>query len=47
MSKQVSVMISDDITKKLCQKQREFFQEYGESLSFSNVLNEILRNKIK
>lgn len=46
MTKQVSVMIDDDVAKKLFDKQSECFKEYGSSLSFSNVLNEILRNNI-
>ena len=47
MSRQITVKIDDDLAEKLYDKQSEFFKEFGESLSFSNVLNEILRNKIK
>lgn len=47
MSKQVSVKIDDDVNKHIQKVQLEFKKEYGESLSFSVVLNEIIRNLIR
>ena len=47
MSKQYSVMIEDGVAKKLHNIQTNFQKEYGESISFSEVLNEMLQNKIK
>lgn len=46
MSKQISVLIDDDLTQKIAKIQNNFKKEYGKSLSFSKVLNEILRKEI-
>ncbi len=46
MSKQISVKIEDDLAKKLRNIQANFQKEYGHPISFSDVLNEMLRNGI-
>ena len=43
MGRQIRVTIEDDMVKKLEQIQQNFKKEYGETLSFSNILNEILQ----
>lgn len=47
MTKQVSVKIEDDIAQHIQKVQKDFKIEYGESLSFSVVLNEIIRSLIR
>ncbi len=47
MSKRVCLMIDDDVAKKLHHIQANFIKEYHDSISFSNVLNEILCNGLK
>jgi hypothetical protein len=46
MSKQISVLIDDDLTKEIAKIQNDFKKEYGKSLSFSKALDEILRRTI-
>jgi len=47
MSKQYFVTIEDDLAKKLQSIQTDFQKEYGDSITFSEVLNETLQNVIK
>ncbi len=47
MGKRVTIMIDDDIAKKLHLIQAKAIQSTTSSVSFSRVLNEILRNSIK
>lgn len=39
----MSVKIEDDVAEHIQKVQEEFKKEYGQSLSFSVVLNEIIR----
>ncbi len=47
MTKRVTIMIDDDNDKKLRSKQAKLIQQYNESVSFSRVLNEVLRKGLK
>jgi hypothetical protein len=40
-------MIDEDVTIKLHREQAKFIKEYKDSISFSNVLNEILQRGLK
>jgi hypothetical protein len=40
-------MIDEDVTIKLPREQAKFIKEYKDSISFSNVLNEILQRGLK
>ena len=42
MSKKVTIMLEDNMDKKLRKIQTSFFKEYKDTVSFSKVLNEIL-----
>jgi hypothetical protein len=42
MGKRVTIMLEDDMDKKLHKIQTDFFKEYNDPVSFSKVLNEIL-----
>ena len=43
MSKRVTIMINDDIDKKLRQRQAKMIQKEQTSYSYSRTLNELLR----
>ena len=47
MSKRVTVMIDDDLDKKLRMKQAKFIQQEQTTCSYSRVLNETLRKVLK
>ncbi|WP_179371136.1 hypothetical protein [Nitrosopumilus ureiphilus] len=47
MGKRITVIIDDGIVKKLREKQAKKIKESSESVSFSRVLNEALRNSMK
>ncbi|MCH7758173.1 MAG: hypothetical protein IIA19_06865 [Thaumarchaeota archaeon] len=47
MAKRITIMIDDDIDKKLRLLQAKAIQNTTSSVSFSRVLNEILRNSLK
>lgn len=47
MAKRVTIMLDDDLDKKLRQLQAKMIQETTSSVSFSNVLNETLKKSIK
>jgi hypothetical protein len=47
MGKRVCLMIDEDLVIKLHKEQAKFIKEYKDSISFSNVLNEILRKGLK
>jgi hypothetical protein len=40
-------MLDDDLAKKIRLKQAKFIQENNRSISFSSVLNEVLRKGLK
>ena len=43
MSKRVTIMIDDDLDKKIRLKQAKLIQKTNQSVSFSNVINETIR----
>lgn len=47
MSKRVTVMIDEDLDKKLRQLQAKMIQETSSSVSYSNVINHILYKSLK
>ncbi len=47
MRKRVTIMIDDDLVKKLRDKQAKLIKESTKSVSFSRVVNETLRKGIK
>jgi len=47
MAKRITIMLDDDLDKKLHLIQAKAIQSTTSSVSFSRVLNEILRNSIK
>lgn len=47
MAKRVTIMLDDDLLKKLHEIQAKKIKETSESASFSGVLNETLRKSLK
>ncbi len=47
MSKRVTIVLDDDLVKKLRDKQAKLIKESAKSVSFSRVVNETLRKGIK
>jgi len=47
MSKRVTIMIDEDLDKKLRIRQSKFIQQEQTSYSYSRVVNEILRKSLK
>ncbi len=47
MSKRVTIVIDDDIDKKLRHRQAKIIQQEQASCSFSRVINDILRKVLK
>lgn len=47
MGKRITIVIDDDLVKKLREKQAKKIKESSESFSFSRVINETLRKSIK
>ncbi|MDH3677750.1 MAG: hypothetical protein OEQ12_05555 [Nitrosopumilus sp.] len=47
MSKRVTIMLDTDIDKKMRQLQAKMIQNTSSSVSFSNVLNQVLRDSLK
>jgi len=47
MRKRITIVIGDGLQKKLREIQAKKIKESGDSVSFSSVLNEILRKGIK
>ena len=47
MSKRVTIMIDDDLDKKLRLRQAKLISQEQSSYSYSRVLNEILRKALK
>ena len=46
MSKRVTIMIDDDLDKKLRMRQAKLIQQEQSSYSYSRVLNEVIRKSI-
>jgi hypothetical protein len=47
MAKRITIMIDDDLDKKLRQLQAKLIQETSSSISYSQVINETIRKSIK
>lgn len=47
MYKRITIMLEDDIDKKLRAKQAEMIKKSSSSISFSMVINETLRKNLK
>jgi len=47
MAKRVTIMIDDDLDKKLRMRQAKMIQQNQTSHSFSKTINEILRKALK
>ena len=46
MAKRITIMLDDDLIKKLRELQAKQIKETTESVSFSAILNETLRKKL-
>ncbi len=47
MGKRVTVVLDDNIVKKLREKQAKLIKESTKSVSFSSVINQIIRKNIR
>ena len=47
MARRVTIMLDDDLAKKLREKQSKLIKESTSSVSFSRVLNETIRKGLK
>ncbi len=47
MSKRVTIMIDEDLDKKLRLRQAKMIQQNQSSYSYSKVLNDVLRKSLK
>ncbi len=47
MGKRVTIVLDDDLVKKLHEKQSKLIKESIKSVSFSSVINQILRKSFK
>jgi len=47
MSNRITIVLDDDLIKKLREKQAKQIKETTKSVSFSSVINQILRKQIK
>ncbi len=47
MAKRITIMLDDDLRKKLHELQAKQIKESSKSMSFSAVLNETLRKSLK
>ncbi len=47
MAKRVTIMLDDDLVKKLYEKQAKQIKESLKSVSFSSVLNDLVRKGLK
>jgi len=47
MSKRVTIMIDDDLDKKLRLRQAKMIQQEQASYSYSKVLNDVIRKALK
>ena len=47
MGKRITVVLDDDLIKKLHEKQAKLIKESIESVSFSKIVNETLRKSVK
>jgi hypothetical protein len=47
MAKRITIMLEDDIIKKLRDLQSKQIKEYSKSVSFSGIISQILRKHVK
>ncbi len=47
MGRRITIVLDDDLVKKLREKQAKLIKESAESVSFSSVINQMLRKSIK
>ena len=47
MGKRITIMLDDDLLKKLHEIQAKQIKDSTKSVSFSRVLNEVVRNSLK
>ncbi len=47
MGKRITIVLDDDLVKKLHDKEAKLIRESAKSVSFSRVLNDTLRKNIK
>lgn len=47
MAKRITIMLDDDMDKKLRMKQADLIRKTQKSISFSKVINDVLRGKVK
>ena len=47
MAKRVTIMIDDELDKKLRQMQAKLIQKENKSISYSHVINVMLKNSMK
>lgn len=47
MGKRITIVLDDDLLKKLREKQAKQIKESAKAVSFSSVLNETLRKSVK
>ena len=47
MAKRVTIMLDDDLDRKVRLRQAELIKKNQKSTSFSSVINNVLRGKIK
>lgn len=47
MAKRITIMIDDDLDKKVRLKQADLIRKRQKTVSFSSVINEVLRGKVK
>ena len=47
MAKRITIMLDDDLVKKLYEIQAKQIKNSTKSVSFSHVLNEVLHNSLK
>lgn len=47
MSKRVTIMIDEDLDKKLRNRQAKMIQQSTKSVSYSRVINDVLRKVLK
>jgi len=47
MAKRITIMLDDDMDRKLRIKQADLIRKNQKSTSFSKVINDVLRGKVK
>ena len=47
MAKRITIILEDDLVKKLHELQAKQIKQTGKSVSFSHVMNEVLRKRLK